>query len=344
MPTVFLNGTFVEGDGARVSAFDAAIQHGVGLFETMLGGIAGEDEVRRREGQGEAITGIGAFAMGLERHLERLIESAKELGLSDRLRAGPLAEAVLRTIEKSGLARTRVRLTITGGDLNLLRRDEGTKGQRREGEAKTKDEEAGVQPTLMIVAQEATYYPPEIFERGAGVVIADLRVNPLDPTSGHKTVNYWQRLRELQRAAAARAGEALVFQVSNHLAGGCVSNAFLVKDGALVTPIARGEEGTEASRHQGIEGERKGVALPSPVLPGVTRRWVLDWAQRTGTPVRTKMIAIDEVLGADEVLLTNSSWGVMPVVKVEREAIGDGVVGEVGAELIAAWRVAVGDA
>ncbi len=333
MPTVFLNGSFAQGDAATISAFDAGIQHGVGLFETMLGGIADADEVRRREGAGEAISGIGAFAMGLERHLDRLIESARELGLSDRLRAGPLAEAVLRTIEKSGLARTRVRLTITGGDLNLLQRSAGARaGSGAEG----KDEPPAVQPTLMIVAQEATYYPPELFERGAGVVLADLRVNPLDPTSGHKTVNYWQRLRELQRAASARAGEALVFQVSNHLAGGCVSNAILVKDGTLVTPIARGEEGGDAPG--------KGVALPSPVLPGVTRRWVLDWAQRTGTPARQKMITIDEVLAADELLLTNSSWGVMPVVKVEREAIGDGVVGEVGKELIAAWRVAVGDA
>jgi branched-chain amino acid aminotransferase len=80
------------------------------------------------------------------------------------------------------------------------------------------------------------------------------------------------------------------------------------------------------------------------VLPGVTRAWVLDWAEANGTPVRKKMVTIDEVLGADEVLLTNSSWGVMPIVKVEREAIGDGVVGEIGNELVKAWREAIGDA
>ena len=32
---IWLNGAFVEGDTARVSALDAGLQHGVGLFETM---------------------------------------------------------------------------------------------------------------------------------------------------------------------------------------------------------------------------------------------------------------------------------------------------------------------
>ena len=39
MSDVWLNGEFVERDEARVSAFDAGLQHGVGLFETMLGGV-----------------------------------------------------------------------------------------------------------------------------------------------------------------------------------------------------------------------------------------------------------------------------------------------------------------
>src|SRR4051794_35177105 len=38
MATVFLNGRFVEPGDARVSAFDAGFQHGVGVFDTMIGG------------------------------------------------------------------------------------------------------------------------------------------------------------------------------------------------------------------------------------------------------------------------------------------------------------------
>jgi branched-subunit amino acid aminotransferase/4-amino-4-deoxychorismate lyase len=177
-----------------------------------------------------------------------------------------------------------------------------------------------------------------MFERGAVAVLADLRVNPLDPIQGHKTLNYWPRLRELQVAAGKRAGEALVFQVTNHLAGGCVSNAFLVRDGRLLTPIARGEEqevaGEEPEEHASRGG---GPPLPSPVLPGIVRRWVMDWALANGVEVERRMLTIDDVLRADEVLLTNSSWGVLPVVQVENARIGGGTVGDVTSRLVGAW-------
>ena len=294
MATVFLNGKFVSADDARISAFDAGFQHGVGLFETMSARLeAGAARVFR-----------------IEDHLERLIGSARELGPSESLRAPALAEAVNATVIESGLERARVRLTISGGDLNMLAR-----GSQHAGD-----------PTVLIVAQPATEYPPEMFERGVMVSIADLKLNPLDQMAGHKTLNYWGRLRELQLAAAKKAGEALVFQVTNHLAGGCVSNAFLVKDGELITPIARGEEATG------------GVSMPSPVLPGITRGWVLEWAARRQIQVRRQMVTIEDVLKADELFLTNSSWGVLPVVGVEKHEVGGADVGDLTREARDAWE------
>jgi branched-subunit amino acid aminotransferase/4-amino-4-deoxychorismate lyase len=238
-----------------------------------------------------------------------------------------------------------VRLTVTGGDLNLL-------GRRAEGRGNGESQSAGradprsvapVDPTIMIVAQPATEYPPEMFERGVGVVIADLRINPLDPMSGHKTLNYWGRLRELRRAAAAMAGEAIVFQVTNHLAGGCVSNVFIVKGGRLRTPIARGEE-TERRRDAATESGvgRAGVAVPSPVLPGVTRGFVMEWAGGRGIDVEKRMLTIDDLLGADEVFLTNASFGVLPVVRVEKEQIGAGAVGELTRAARREWLKSAG--
>ncbi len=210
----------------------------------------------------------------------------------------------------------------------------------------------GQQPTLLIVAQPATAYPREMFERGVGVTVADMKANPLNPFEGHKTLSYWPRLRELQVAATKGAAESLVFQVTNHLAGGCVSNVFLVKNGTLFTPWAMGENNPTSAEEQasdaaiasatgdkaGAGSGMRGGALPSPVLPGVTRKWVMDWADDELVDVERRMLTIADVLDADEVLLTNSSWGVLPVVRVEREAIGDAVVGEVGRRLVAAWQ------
>jgi branched-subunit amino acid aminotransferase/4-amino-4-deoxychorismate lyase len=323
MATVFLNGRFLSRDEAMVSAFDAGFQHGVGLFETLLAVRAG---------------GAPGFrTIHLEEHVGRLATSARQLGLSESLRVGALEEAVRRTVDKAGeempdQQRLRVRLTITGGDLNMLGRPGGAASSQGDG----------IAPTLMILAQPATEYPAEMFERGASVVVADLRVNPLDPFQGHKTLNYWPRLRELQQAAGKRVGEALVFQVTNHLAGGCVSNAFVVKDGLVYTPIARGEEEDVAGGGIDDEGESsgggRGAVMPSPVLPGIVRRWVMDWCEGEGIDVERRMLTIDDVLDADEVFLTNSSWGVLPVVRVEAAEIGEGGVGEVSRRLTEAWQ------
>lgn len=293
--SVFVQGKIVARDDARVSAFDAGLLHGVGLFETMTA-TGGADAVR---------------VFRLEDHLDRLAASAAELGLSTEIRTGPLAEGITETVRRSGLERARVRLTITGGDLNML--ESGTRRSHA--------------PTVLISAQPATAYPEAMFERGVMVTLGDARVNPLDPMAGHKTLNYWMRLRELQAASVKGAGEAILLQVTNHIAGGCVSNLFAVRDGALVTPIARGEE------------EKGG--MPSPVLPGITRAAITEIAQARGIGCDRRMMTIDDVLDADELFLTNSSWGVLPVVGVEKETVGAGVPGPVTRDLRAALSEAI---
>lgn len=284
---VWLNGEFTARDEAKVSVFDAGFQHGVGLFETML-----------------ARNGV---AFRAEPHMNRLAASAKELLLSDRLRIEPLVEAVHHTLRRNDLKDARVRLSVTGGDLNMLQ----SRGQ------------SPVDPTVLIVAQPPTEYPPAFFEKGVMATIADARENPFNPMAGHKTLNYWPRIQSLQQAAAKRGGESLWFGVSNHLCGGSVSNAFIVKGGELFTPIARGEEQPGAMR--------------SPTLPGITRAAVIEIAETLDIAVERRMLDINDVLQADEVFLTNSSWGVLPVVAVEREKIADGSVGEVTAQIRRAW-------
>lgn len=312
MTTVFLNGRFLDTDEATVSAFDAGLQHGVGLFETMLGGTTALDET---------------WVYRLDDHLERLAASAKDVGLSDQLRTQGLYDAVMETTARAGYARARVRLTITGGDLNLLTRKAGEGDSGRGG---------GAEPTVLIVAQPATEYPEAMMQQGVMVSIADARANPFNPFEGHKTLNYWWRLRELQAASARGASEAIVLQVSNHLCGGCVSNVFVVKDGVLRTPIARGEEAGSPDTDEGGDpmapaqpAGRKGAALPSPVLPGVTRRVIVEFAEMRSIPVEKRMLSIEDLLEADEVFLTNSSWGVLPVAAIEAHAVGAGKPGDV---------------
>jgi branched-subunit amino acid aminotransferase/4-amino-4-deoxychorismate lyase len=286
---VWLNGRWLPLGDARVSAFDAGLQHGVGLFETMK---VAHGRVWR-----------------LDDHLARLARSAVLLRLTGRLETAPLAEVVRQALERSGLSDARIRLTVTGGDLNLLARGEAAPARH--------------DPTILVAVQPPTRYPEDFFTKGIRVTVADAKANPLDPFAGHKTLWYWPRLAELQAAAAKGAGEALWFSVTNHLACGCVSNAFAVRDGKLLTPFARGEE--------------PNGALPSPVLPGVTRGRMLELAAAAGIPLERRMMTYDDLSGADEIFLTNTSWGVLPVVGVEAVEVGRGKPGPVTARLREAW-------
>jgi branched-subunit amino acid aminotransferase/4-amino-4-deoxychorismate lyase len=340
MTSVFLNGQFFGGpddppiSAARIAAFDAGVQHGVGLFETMLGGVL-QRGVEGANAHGELVE---TWVLQLDEHMERLAASAQALGLTDQLRTAALAEAVIATVKRSGLARARVRLTLTGGDLAMLASVQSAAASAQGGGAQGAQAQRGADPTVMIVAQPATAYPRAMFERGVSLMLAEARVNPLNPFEGHKTLNYWWRLRELQRAARAGAGEALMLSVSNHVAGGCVSNVFIVKGEEVLTPLARGDGETGDTDELGnVRKTKTEGRIPSAVLPGITRSWAMSKAERLGYSCEARMLSVQDVLDADEVFLTNSSWGVLPAVKLEVNAIGAGTPGRLTLDLRDAW-------
>ncbi|MCC6579749.1 MAG: aminotransferase class IV family protein [Phycisphaeraceae bacterium] len=282
---VYFNGSMMPAEEARVSVEDAGFTHAVGLFETMLA----------RQGK----------VFRLEEHLGRLLRSAEALSRCRDLDITVLGEAVLMTLEENGLAQARVRLTVTAGEVSLLK--------------PAKSESKTISPTILVVATPPTEYDPKYFEQGITVLMAPAGANPFDAMAGHKTLSYWGRLRTLRQAASVGAGEAIWLNVTNHLAGGAVSNLFIIKDGSLLTPIARGEED---------EG-----SLPAPVLPGVTRAAILQLAGQMSVPTYRRMLTINDLLEADEAFLTNSSWGVLPVSRVEKKIIGKGSTGPLTMDL-----------
>lgn len=286
--TTWINGRFVEPADASISIFDAGVQHAIGLFETM--------HVRN----GRVFRPLA--------HLNRLAVSASDLLLTESLWTEPLAEALQAAVDRSGFREARLRLTLTGGDLSGLQSD----GRSRQD------------PTIAITVQPATRYPDAFFEQGIMATVADGRLNTLSVMAGHKTMNYWERIQALQLAAGRGASESLWFSISNHLAGGCVSNIFLVHDGVLMTPIARGEEPEAA-------------AMRAAVLPGVTRAAIIELAEDRGLQVDRKMLSYDDLSRADEVFLTNSGWGVLPVVAVEARPIATGEVGPLTRALRQQW-------
>ena len=170
--------------------------------------------------------------------------------------------------------------------------------------------------TLLVSGQAFVPYPDELYAKGMTVFICNqYRQSAQDPVAGHKTTSFFPRLIALRDAQNHQCGEALWFTPANLLAEGCISNVFVVKDGRLTTP-----------------------PVDTPVLPGVTRGAILELAARLEIPADEVSCTIDDLLGADEVFLTNSGWEVMPVTGVERRAIGDEEVGAVTRRLTEAFR------
>lgn len=239
----------------------------------------------------------------LSAHLDRLMASAQRLLFPIERPDLPLTSDFQELLARNELTDARVRLTVSSGP-TLEAEAGGAPG--RDG-----------RPPLTVCATAAplTPYRQELRSQGMAVTISPYKVSPGDPVAGHKCISYLPRLLALRDAQAKRCSEALWFTTSNLLAEGSISNVFVVKDGALATP-----------------------PLDTPVLPGITRVVVLELARARGIEAKEKPLTINDLLDADEVLVTNSIMEIMPVCRVEKHGIGNGKPGPVTQRLAKEYR------
>jgi len=196
---MFAAGEFVPMAEARVSALDAGLLLGAGLFETLR------------------TYGGRPFRLGA--HLARLRESGEFLRIFVAESDASLAEIINHLVEVNAVPDARVRITATRGPL-----------------AAELEDDSAPPATLIVSAGPMTPYPAQAYERGATVVVSRLRANETDPTTFHKTTGYMKNLLALRDAHRAGATEALLFNTKGRLAEGAISNVFIVTGGRLLTP------------------------------------------------------------------------------------------------------------
>ena len=280
MKFVWINGQFVPEEDAHVSVRDSGLLHAIGLFTTMRS--------------------VGGKVLRIDAHLKRLRESSEVLFIPLIPNDKAIKTAAEELLQRNELTDARLRLTLTRGVSQM----DPVHGQR-------------LDPTLFLTAGPFEPYPAEFYEKGLTVIVLDEhKLNPYDLQAGHKTLDYFSRLHALREANRRGAGEALWFNTGNYLQSGSISNVFLVRDGALVTPPTNEELRSEPLRSR--------TPYPrSNVLPGTTRGVIFDLAKTAGIPVDIRPVTINDLLAADEVFLTNSVMSVMPVCRIERKAIGN---------------------
>ena len=169
-------------------------------------------------------------------------------------------------------------------------------------------------PTTVVTADEV-HNDPDWYTKGLGVIVSGVRQYEGDPTVGLKTGCYLSRVLARQAAAAAGADEALWFTHSGHLAEACYCNVFLVRDGTVFTP-----------------------PLSTPVLAGIVRAAVIELCERLEIPCTDdRPLTFQELQSAQEVFLTSSVSGVRPVVRIDRQPVGDEKPGPVTKKIMAAY-------
>jgi branched-chain amino acid aminotransferase len=255
----------------------------------------------------------------LRDHLARSRQSCEALFIPLQFNDDVLVDATNELLSRNELSEARLRLTVTRG----MATDDPLHGMRLE-------------PTVFLTATTFEPYPAEYYQRGMTVILLDeQKLNPYDVQAGHKTLNYLSRLTALRAANQRQAGEALWFNVHNYLQSGSISNVFIVKEGKLITP--------PTPREMLEPGVRETMPYPkSNVLPGVTRGAVMKFSREAGIEVNLGAIDVNQLLGADEVFITNSIMGVMPVCRIERKLIGEDKPGEITQKLSTAYARAIG--
>lgn len=132
-------------------------------------------------------------------------------------------------------------------------------------------------------------YLPEVYARGFRLTPAHSRRASFAPYAGLKTLNYLESLLARETAVAAGYDDALFLNERSELAETAAANLFFVKDGAIHTPDPA-----------------------CGLLEGILRQWVME-----NTPVQAGRHSLDELRSADEVFLTNSVVGIMPVSEID---------------------------
>lgn len=245
-------GGLVAPEDARVSVLDHGFTVADGVFETLK------------------ITGAGPFA--LSRHLRRLADSARGLGLQP-----PDPDVVRRAVDELVAAEAaaigdlgRLRITYTAG-LGPLGSDRGTSA-----------------PTLAVVVAAAVPWPST-----TSVVTVPWTRNERSAVAGIKSTSYAENVVALQRAHADGASEAILANTRGELCEGTGTNVFVVVDGRVLTPplsdgclagitrelVLEWFGGQEATMPVGILGEADEVFLTSstrdvhPVARADAREW-----------------------------------------------------------------------
>jgi D-alanine transaminase len=267
---VFLNGSFLPIEEAKVPFMDRGFMFGDGVYE-----------------------GIGLLDGRLidnEAHLERLERSLAEIRIPN-----PYTRAEWTSIQEE-LAR---RNGMTEGFIYF----QVTRGVAERDFFFPED----AKPTVAMFTQAKAIASAPAAQTGIAVVtVPDLRWQRRDI----KSLNLLAQVLAKQAAKEAGAQEAWLVEDGFVTEGGSSSAFIVTKKGSIVVR-----------------------PLSNAILPGITRRSLLQLSKEAGIVLEERRFTVEEAYDAAEAFLTSASNFVLPIVSIDGRPVADGKPGPITKKL-----------
>jgi branched-chain amino acid aminotransferase len=151
---------------------------------------------------------------------------------------------------------------------------------------------------------------PETVEQGATAWIAQNAYRIPENSVNPRVKNYhWGDFTQgIFEAKDKNYETVILLDYDGNVTEGPGFNVFAVKDKVLITPD-------------------KGV------LAGVSRKTVLEMAEHLGINTSVRSLSVEELLEADEVFLSSSGGGIIPIIRVNETIFGNGASGPISVQL-----------
>jgi branched-chain amino acid aminotransferase len=271
---IYINGKLFDKEDAKISVYDHGLLYGDGIFE--------------------GLRSYSGKVFRLEQHLDRLWASARAICLEIPMSKADMAKAVNDTLAVNGIKDGYIRLVVTRGA--------GALGL---------DPNRCSNPQVIIIADNVTLYPKEMYENGMEIVTAStIRNHPQALSARIKSLNYLNNILAKIEGLKAGCQEALMLNHLGHVAECTADNIFLVRGSKVCTP-----------------------PIDAGILEGITRDVVIELAREAKIPLEEVTLTRHDVYTADEVFLTGSGAEIIPVIKCDMRTIGDGKPGPITKEL-----------
>lgn len=238
----------------------------------------------------------------LDDHLDRLWRSLAKVRINSPMTRDEIRSTLIDMAVRSGIRDAYVMIIVTRGfrfvrELSMA------------GELNT-----AVGNVYLYIIPYLWVMPLDVQKTGGTAVVTRTvrRIPPgaIDPTV--KNFQWGDFIRGVFEAADRNATYPFLPDGDGNLTEGSGFNIVIVKDGKLRTP-ARG------------------------VLEGVTRRTVLEIAERLGMPAALEDVPIDDVFKADEIFMATTAGGIMPITTLDGQPVGDGTVGPITRQIWSAY-------